>query len=249
MCPWLVSSESTRFLSKEFYAQVNFLQNLGYSERRRVLWHRHKPRLRRFLYKFRVFDVMDATSIDRVRDIVIENRLRLSPPGELNDPFDIAVNVIIDGTAEISERLTPLLKKIVKGWEARQRETRRFLQKREELASKAQDSFRATITTAGVCSFGGNPRSILAWSHYALEHRGVCLQFETARDLAVFGQALPVNYSNEYPVLNWVKDSDKILDKALLKKYEGWKYEDEFRILLPEQARQFINFRSSPYLA
>ena len=128
MCPWLVSSESTRFLSKEFYAQVNFLQNLGYSERRRVLWHRHKPRLRRFLYKFRVFDAMDATSIDRVRDIVIENRLRLSPPGELNDPFDIAVNVIIDGTAEISERLTPLLKKIVKGWEARQRETRRFLQ-------------------------------------------------------------------------------------------------------------------------
>ena len=58
-----------------------------------------------------------------------------------------------------------------------------------------------------------------------------------------------MNYSNEYPVLNWVKDSDKILDKALLKKYEGWKYEDEFRILLPEQARQFINFRSSPYLA
>jgi len=76
----------------KFFKQVKYLQSLGYSERRRVLWYKSEPGLRRWLYKFRAFDALDETSVDRVRDIVLQCRLRLSPPGELNDPFDSAVN-------------------------------------------------------------------------------------------------------------------------------------------------------------
>jgi len=127
-------------------------------------------------------------------------------------------------------------------WEERRRETRRLLQNLEEVALRAQEAFRATIGNYGVCSFGGNSRSILAWSHYALDHRGLALQFETAQDIAVFGQALPVNYSKDYPVLNWVNETERIVD-VLLRKYQGWEYEDELRIVRPEEAGQFINFR------
>jgi hypothetical protein len=227
----------------DFYEQVKFLQSLGYRERRRVLWHKHKPRLRRFLYKFRAFDALDATSVERMRDIVLQCRLRLSPPGELNDPFDSSVKIVIDGTpAAISERLRPLLEARGFKWEERLRETRRLLLNLDEVTLRAQEAFRASIRDYGVCSFGGNPRSILAWSHYALDHRGIALQFETAQDIAVFGQALPVNYSNDYPVVNWLNETEHMVQK-LLRKYQGWEYEDELRIVLPEEARRFIKFR------
>jgi hypothetical protein len=53
---------------------------------------------------------------------------------------------------------------------------------------------------------------------------------------------LKVNYSDEYPIFNWIKERENIMP-ILLRKYAGWKYEDELRIILPEQARQFIGFR------
>jgi len=233
-------------LPDDFLAQVKYLQGLGYRERRRVLWHRQKPRLPRYLYKFRAFDAGDSTSIERLRDILVRCRLRLSPPGELNDPFDMAVKIVVDGTqAEISERLNTLFKERGMKWETRRKEVRRIIQDLDALTLRAQTSFRDTISAAGVCSFAGNPRSprsILMWSHYASNHRGVCLQFEIARDIATFGQALEVSYSYNYPVSNWVKEA-KNITRVLLKKYIGWEYEDERRIIDPEGARQFINFR------
>jgi len=155
----------------------------------------------------------------------------------------MAINIDINGTdAEISRRLDRLLKKQIPRWEPRKKEIRRFLRNREEIRLKAQDSFRQTMSAAGVCSFGKNPRSILAWSHYALDHRGICLQFEVARDVGTFAQALPVNYSGEYPVSNWINESEDIIPK-LLRKFKLWEYEAELRIVHPEEARQFIYFR------
>ena len=154
----------------------------------------------------------------------------------------MALKVTVNGTpVEVKKRLAPLLKRQIPDWESRNREMRRLLKNLGELQIKAQTSFQATIANGGVCSFGGDPRSILAWSHYASEHRGVCLQFETARDVRTFGQALRVNYSDEYPIYNWITEREDIVP-LLLRKYAGWKYEDELRIILPEQARQFIGF-------
>jgi hypothetical protein len=152
--------------------------------------------------------------------------------------------IVIEGTAaEIRQRLDTVYKGQGIKWAERRKQTQRLMRNFDDsLALKAQQSFRDSINAAGVCSFGENPRSILAWSHYADSHRGVCLQFEVARSLAIFGQALPVNYSEEYPTLNWVNQSEKIVE-VLLTKYIGWKYEEESRIIIQESAGQFIDFQ------
>lgn len=229
----------------EFNAQIQYLESLGYRERRYTLWHQNTPRLSRYIYKFRAFDAVDPTSIERVRDILIQSRLRLASPKDFNDPFDMAAKIVIEGTrGEIRQRLDTVYKDRGMKWAVRQREIARvMLNLNEGVVSKAQEWFRDRINAAGICSFGGNPRSILMWSHYADHHRGVCLQFEIARNLGIFALAFPVAYSEEYPVLNWVNEQEKIVD-VLLRKFIGWKYEEEQRIIIPELAGKFIGFRS-----
>jgi len=58
------------------------------------------------------------------------------------------------------------------------------------------------------------------WSHYATNHEGLCFQFELARDIETFSKALPVNYNDDYPVVNWIKDvSGNELFRTLLQKH------------------------------
>lgn len=66
------------------------------------------------------------------------------------------------------------------------------------------------------------------WSHYADNHRGICLEFDTANPL--FSEALGVVYCSEYP--RWLPhEMERIAFEMLLTKAEDWKYEREFRII------------------
>jgi hypothetical protein len=66
------------------------------------------------------------------------------------------------------------------------------------------------------------------WSHYADNHRGICLEFGT--DVRLFASALEVTYRSDYPkwAPNLVGDSGADI---LLTKSDDWKYEREFRII------------------
>ena len=88
-----------------------------------------------------------------------------------------------------------------------------------ELEKLAQQKFREQSEHTGVCSFAGDPLNILMWSHYASNHRGVCLQFDVAKDPINLLLALPVEYSDEYPVVNWITAFE--IDKTLLRKSSG----------------------------
>ncbi|MSP39473.1 MAG: DUF2971 domain-containing protein [Deltaproteobacteria bacterium] len=228
-----------------FKGFVKRLDGLGYRKRRQVLWRQVRPSLCRFLYKFRPFDPSNSTSVDRLRDILFQSRLRLSSPTEFNDPYDMAAKIIVEGPrAAIRQKLDRLFRERGVKWEARKREVSRMMANLDSVVSRARISFAESTAAVGVCSFGGDPRSILMWSHYATDHRGVCLQFEVARDIATFAQALPVNYSEDYPVLNWLNEA-KGITVVLLRKYQGWAYEKERRIIVPESAAQLLYFRSA----
>lgn len=77
------------------------------------------------------------------------------------------------------------------------------------------------------------PQNILMWSHYANNHRGVCLEFDTKN--ALFGGAWEVQYSQYFPKFQFldVHESDPML--ALLHKSIVWKYEQEFRVVAHTQ--------------
>ena len=70
--------------------------------------------------------------------------------------------------------------------------------------------------------------STLMWSHYAANHCGICLEFDTGNEL--IGSALQVRYSITYP--EWVpQDANKDLLALVLTKSDVWAYEKEFRLI------------------
>lgn len=76
------------------------------------------------------------------------------------------------------------------------------------------------------------PNNTLMWSHYADDHKGICLEF--ANNNALIGHARPIRYKEEYP--EWTPQSygpekdDNVLELVLTKAMD-WCYEREFRII------------------
>ena len=70
------------------------------------------------------------------------------------------------------------------------------------------------------------------WSHYGKNHCGYCLKFEATDETPVFGAALPVIYSDQYPIVDFFNTPiDEQVDKIFLTKYTGWSYEQEYRVI------------------
>jgi hypothetical protein len=220
---------------------------LGYRSRRNYIACHKYWDLPRFIYKFRTLDPASAISIDRLRDLVVRSKLWLSSPLDFNDPFDMQAQTIVDGTAkEQRDRLEQILERQGMGWGKRQRTITDILRKPEaEFREIASGMLRETVERVGICSFGGDPRSILMWSHYSSHHKGVSLQFEPIRDPATFFRLIAVKYSDDYPEILWTTNPDPGIDAMITTKHRGWAYEKEIRLVFPENSRQFISFDSA----
>ena len=85
----------------------------------------------------------------------------------------------------------------------------------------------------GLLCFSKSWENPVLWSHYAVKHRGVCLGFELADDLAV-----PVKYTADRLPVGFVDgDPAKGLESSfvtdlLTTKFEHWRYEDEVRVFV-----------------
>jgi hypothetical protein len=86
----------------------------------------------------------------------------------------------------------------------------------------------AYISRLGVYCLTPDPLSVLMWSHYAENHRGICLEFNV-RNIA-FMSAVEVIYRSEYPF--WTPYSATIENavEMVLTKSADWSYENEFRL-------------------
>jgi hypothetical protein len=67
------------------------------------------------------------------------------------------------------------------------------------------------------------------WSHYADNHRGICLEFDANSEL--FRSCRRVAYRSKYPVMRPQTLLQGNFEQALLTKSNDWKYEDEYRII------------------
>jgi hypothetical protein len=81
------------------------------------------------------------------------------------------------------------------------------------------------------------------WSHYGRDHTGICLQFEWARDVHCLSRAISIEYDDEYPVVNWIKNFRDSIGPALMRKHTRWKYENEYRISIDSEAGKYLDLR------
>jgi hypothetical protein len=99
------------------------------------------------------------------------------------------------------------------------------------------DIYQHFTSSLCACCFSKNMNEILMWSHYADNHRGVCLEFEITNEEIIKGQLIEINYSNELTIIDNVERTStghlslSIISngKFLATKFKNWSHEEELR--------------------
>ncbi len=167
-------------------------------------------------------------------------------PRSFNDPFDCGFHIVCRGERSqqvIASVAFNAAKKLHPEWSVRQafdaaeRVGASIAANHHDEASRqlGRSLAREYNEKAGVLCLAATCTEILMWSHYANNHRGICLEFRTDAKDSIFSNARPVKYSDEYPHLdlrNMVEDEQLRNATAwMLTKSTNWSYEREWRIL------------------
>lgn len=109
-----------------------------------------------------------------------------------------------------------------------------------------QECNMAEVKRWGLYCLSAVPDNILMWAHYANAHRGFCLQFlndqsqrfrvksnpEERGETSEFLGPVPVRYSKQYPIVNFIHDDLMTVGRKIcLTKAGQWKYEQEWRMM------------------
>ncbi|MBY5945608.1 DUF2971 domain-containing protein [Photobacterium rosenbergii] len=161
-----------------------------------------------------------------------EPALRLTPGHCLNDPFECKV------TEKSKSALRQLLGE-------------------HSSTNAAQDVFMANfenfLNSHGIISLSDNHEELLMWSHYADEHRGIVIEFEVDpnRPFDLFYNQPPESSDSHFSDVSYDKprvfpkqiapdNLDEVRAHYYLSKYQKWKYEGEYRYVLPFTMGQFV---------
>ena len=174
---------------------------------------------------------------------LLNSELYFAHPDRLNDPFDCRVdfraaldNAILRVTGEGQDKL---------------KQRRKIMDEAVNI-----NKIKAFVENIGVCSFSLELENTLMWSHYADNHRGVCLTYvfpkaffkETANKILGI---VKVDYGLN-PLSDWflhVLDEYMPIDtfirslikKAFTVKAKLWEYEKEVRIVRKNEGVQAID--------
>lgn len=203
------------------------------------------------LYKFRPMVAKDpsgSTAVDNFTNSLFQDgEVFFPPPASLNDPFDS--KMVYDSQASVDEmkvyfqakgfsgdQVAVIMEKIANG----------HLSISAFIPKQDPDILRIFCATK-------NNNSILMWSHYAVNHTGICIGFRVHKyqeslclkihpdcvlpvDSALAAGDLPftpVTYSSNRPkAYNIFTSTADDVKPFLITKEQRWEYESEYRILL-----------------
>jgi hypothetical protein len=181
---------------------------------------------------------------EHVGTLLRENAIWCSNPATFNDPWDCKPFFSTDflgDPAEI-ERHAQWYAEITRRHRPDIPETS-ILKTQEELrnnpgviAERAEQVSRGMWSAVAdryrVYCLGPDAGNLLMWSHYAENHKGICLEFSTANPVVCCAQR--VEYLQEFPRMPLhSRDEDDSL-VTLLTKSDVWSYEKEYRLVAQE---------------
>lgn len=108
----------------------------------------------------------------------------------------------------------------------------------DKLISKIRELLNSEMSRKGVLALAENWNSPLMWSHYADEHRGICIEYNITPN-HLFSQLKAVNYDSPRAIkisdlISWKIDQSSkaernIVDTYFFAKAPEWHYENEWR--------------------
>jgi hypothetical protein len=213
------------------------------------------------LYKYRAFNVSALRSLT-------EAEVRYTQPNSFNDPMDCDPTIEVDLKRTTLEELyyRLLLRRLEKqvaidkvnylrrvsreyGDFEKDKDVEDYLVRL--LASAIKDEVDAELGATGVLSLSATWSSALMWSHYADEHRGICIEYDTTDQ--DHPRLMPVNYRAPRAIktsdlFRWKARNDddareRVMQTYFYSKSGEWKYEKEWRDLHDESGTHGLPFR------
>lgn len=213
------------------------------------------------LYKYRGF------SVRCLREIT-EAEIFYAKPNSFNDPMDCDPTIEVDiGRASLEK----LLFKILTQTRGRDKALEqigylRYMSSeygdyridpkvddylKRMLASDIKNELDSELGNAGVLSFSATWRSALMWSHYADEHRGICIEYDTTDQahprLGVVSYKAPRAIRTSdlwlWKIRDDVEAKDRVIQTYFYAKSSEWRYEREWRDVADKSGPMSVPYR------
>ncbi len=185
-------------------------------------------------------------SEDRISNTLIDNNIRFTQPMFLNDPFEAQLHLL---GLSFQEDVEKVFGEALENYSLPEELKGNILNPGQEILKNIINSplFKNNIKkktnevlnrSIGILSLSSEKDNLLMWAHYANSHKGFVVEFDDSHRF--FNQKVSdndslrslrkVNYSNQRPsrYLSEYNEYDVLLTKSL-----EWKYENEYRMILP----------------
>ena len=199
------------------------------------------------LYKYRPFDVYSLR-------LITEAETFYADPTSFNDPLDCKPSIIVDSPRrEVEELFTLLARSEHRAGHARfllreyahlaseygsvgrdEGATEYYLQ---ILGSRIRGLLNRKLGKLGVLSLAGRWSCPLMWSHYADQHRGICIEYDLTDHY--FERLRPITYGADRALptstlLSWLRENsaegeERVRETYFYAKAGQWRYEKEWR--------------------
>jgi hypothetical protein len=161
---------------------------------------------------------------------VLRGRIYYSSPASFNDPFEMSAIFDAPDQEEVMELLaeTGSLADLYLSKSAREKIYR---QVRSTVGTKRVVSSE-WIESIGVLCLTTSPDDLLMWAHYAQNHTGICVGFDSGFE--PFSTAQPVRYQEGRALvapLDTFSREQRLVEKVLFVKSPHWQYESEWRCI------------------
>lgn len=179
---------------------------------------------------------------------ILENlEIRFSQPSALNDPRDCRPNVtapenIADAVEQMLQRnlercSRPLTSAQIN--RARQELIRSYTYNIDQRISESAEILRSTMDILGILSLTDVADNVVMWAHYAENHRGFVIEFDTQYSPLIQqsgesgweGRPVPVIYRESRVQVPCDSASLELPDDVVLVKTSAWQYEREWRVV------------------
>lgn len=175
-----------------------------------------------YLYKYRPDDIYTI-------QLLTEQRLHFSHPKDFNDPFDCRI-AILDKFANklLFDNYTkkrPYLANLFKDDFPKLMDISNLREMLNQEINNVFDSLK-------ICCMSYNADIPPMWAHYAENHQGLCLGFDTKYQ-GDYLNGLPrkVEYVDKQRPYDSFDNLEKLAEDIITQKSKFWKYEEEVRII------------------
>jgi hypothetical protein len=167
------------------------------------------------------------TSAERAIEIVKNKQLWFSSPKNFNDPFDCNIN-LIDFQPSEEQIKTVINEKVQRNRKTRRQEIQKNKRNAYRIRNQFAEQLNEMFQNSGICCFSEKYENILLWSHYAENHRGICLGFNRGIS-KIATMSGKVQYRDNYEKALFFGMKGEAIYHLVFTKSKDWSYEQEIR--------------------